>query len=294
MCKPKRKVAICHTAIFLTPVSPHPNATIKQQNVSGDDFVVGDVLAEVLSSVDTLEKKKKSVAMTVSRKTHMLPSKQRSQFGPQVDSNKRNSYAFGFGTATRFDFNKKEPEPVSYSGGTGARRKKPPQYSVPGPGYYEAGSAIGTQEYSEKRSYPSFGFSKSDRFAQDAREQKQLMGVPAPGTYALPPSTGYQVSSTKETLPVVSFGTAHRDVKVSIGKGYEDDLKGLDTPGWGSLTRTAVRATRPAHRPATKTKATQSLASFNVATEPRVTLLLYVRTCCAARTHESPSIFLSS
>ena len=70
----------------------------------------------------------------------------------------------------------------------GAQRKKPTPYSVPGPGYYDACSAIGAQEYSEKRSYPSFGFSKSDRFAQDAREQKQLMGVPAPGTYALPDS----------------------------------------------------------------------------------------------------------
>ena len=158
-----------------------------------------------------------------------MPSKQRSQFGQQIDSNKRSSYAFGFGTATRFSGLKKDPEPVSR--GTVQQRKKPTPYAVPGPGYYDAGSAIGSQEYSEKRSYPSFGFSKANRFAQDAREQKQLLGVPAPGTYALPPSTGFQPDSTKETLPVVSFGTAHRDVKVSIGKGYEDDLRGLDTPG---------------------------------------------------------------
>jgi hypothetical protein len=47
---------------------------------------------------------------------------------------------------------------------------------------------------------------------------------------------GVQPSSTKESLPAVSFGLAHRDVKVSIGKGYEDDLKGLDTPGPGVYT----------------------------------------------------------
>ena len=193
----------------------------------------------------------------------MLPSKQRSQFGPQIDSNKRSSYAFGFGTASRFGDLKKEPEPVS--GGT-ARRKKPPAYAVPGPGYYDAGSAIGSQEYSEKRSYPSFGFSKANRFAQDARERRQLLGVPAPGTYALPPSTGFQPDSTKESLPVVSFGTAHRDVKVSIGKGYEDDLRGLGTPG--PAVYTPASGLGPQHMSGNSTASRFSFGTDMRATDP--------------------------
>jgi hypothetical protein len=216
----------CRPSLIALP-NPFPIPPLSEQQIDegGGSPVDGDVLAEALPGVDTLPSKKSTAAFasggshTPRAATHTLPSKQRSQFGPQIDSNKRNSYAFGFGTASRFDFDKKKQPELVYPGGH--RRKKPLPYTVPGPGYYDAGSAIGTQEYSEKRSYPSFGFAKSDRFAQDAREQKQLMGVPAPGTYVLPPSVGHQPSSTKESLPVVSFGLAHRDVKVSIGKGYE-------------------------------------------------------------------------
>ena len=186
--------------------------------------VDGDVLAEVLS--DTVQKRTKNTRpMSKGRMMANLPSKQRSQFGPQVDSNKRSSSAFGFGTATRFPGLEKKDQSAHKS------QKPYKPYSVPGPGYYKSGSAIGLQEYSEKRSYPSFGFSKSKRFVETLREEQNLLGVPAPGTYALPPSCGIQPDSTKESLPCVSFGLASRDVKVSIGKGMEEDLKGAFTPG---------------------------------------------------------------
>jgi len=208
--------------------------------------VDGDVLAEVLSGVEAGVAAGghgvggggggRSLQAHRRRSTHGLPSMQRSQFGTQVDSGKHNSPAYGFGTSVRFDFQKDRKLRMSADMSAGPvevtrLRRKAPAYHVPGPGYYKSASAIGRQEYSERRTYPSFGFGTADRFAQDAREQKQLLGYPAPGTYPLPDSVGPQPASTKETVPVISFGTAGRDVKVSIGRGYEEDLKGLDTPG---------------------------------------------------------------
>ena len=168
--------------------------TLKQVEPAVD----GDVLAEVPST----EVLMKVVAdgggdggggsqTPRTRMARELPSMQRSQFGRQQDSGKQNSPSFGFGTGLRFDFQRNRGKMSGDPCGAADNRKKASAYSVPGPGYYRSASSVGRQEYSEKRSYPTFAFGRADRFATDHREEKmQMASTTAPGTYPLVDSVG--------------------------------------------------------------------------------------------------------
>jgi len=144
------------------------------------------------------------------------PSMQRSQLGKMVESEKKSGPSFGFGTATRFDFQKKTPE-ESLALNASLRRNRSrlgdtgPKYEVPGPGYYKAANSVGRQGYSERRSMPSGCFGRASRDAAGKAEDRQKI-APAPVAYTLPDSVGRQPHSMKETLPSISFTKSKRRV----------------------------------------------------------------------------------
>ena len=144
------------------------------------------------------------------------PSMQRSQLGKMVESEKKSGPSFGFGTATRFDFQKKTPE-ESLAMNASLRRNRSrlgdtgPRYEVPGPGYYKAANSVGKQGYSERRTAPSGCFGRASRDAAGRAEDRQKI-APAPVAYTLPNSVGRQVHSMKETLPSISFTKSKRRV----------------------------------------------------------------------------------
>uniref|UniRef100_A0A7S0NNW7 Flagellar associated protein n=1 Tax=Micromonas pusilla TaxID=38833 RepID=A0A7S0NNW7_MICPS len=144
------------------------------------------------------------------------PSMQRSQLGKMVESEKKSGPSFGFGTATRFDFQKKTPE-ESLALNASLRRNRSrlgdtgPKYEVPGPGYYKAANSVGRQGYSERRSMPSGCFGRASRDAAGKAEDRQKI-APAPVAYTLPDSVGRQPHSMKETLPSISFTKSTRRV----------------------------------------------------------------------------------
>jgi len=159
---------------------------------------------------------------------HMLPSKQRSQFGRQTQSEKRTSPSVGFGTAQRFPPPEKSNHPMFIS--HDHSKQMMPDWT-PGPGTYRLHKSVGLQIVSEKRTSPTAKFGVAYRFAQDEAERKVKCGIPAAWEYTQPSSVGRQPQSHKETSPTISFGTGTRAVKVSIGKGEEADLFGINTPG---------------------------------------------------------------
>ena len=144
------------------------------------------------------------------------PSMQRSQLGKMVESEKKSGPSFGFGTATRFDFQKKTPE-ESLALNASLRRNRSrlgdtgPKYEVPGPGYYKAANSVGRQGYSERRTMPSGCFGRASRDAAGKAEDRQKI-APAPVAYTLPDSVGRQPHSMKETLPSISFTKSKRRV----------------------------------------------------------------------------------
>ena len=144
------------------------------------------------------------------------PSMQRSQLGKMVESEKKSGPSFGFGTATRFDFQKKTPE-ESLALNESLRRNRSrlgdtgPKYEVPGPGYYKAANSVGRQGYSERRTMPSGCFGRASRDAAGKAEDRQKI-APAPVAYTLPDSVGRQPHSMKETLPSISFTKSKRRV----------------------------------------------------------------------------------
>ena len=144
------------------------------------------------------------------------PSMQRSQLGKMVESEKKSGPSFGFGTATRFDFQKKTPE-ESLALNASLRRNRSrlgdtgPKYEVPGPGYYKAANSVGRQGYSERRTMPSGCFGRASRDAAGKAEDRQKI-APAPVAYTLPDSVGPQPHSMKETLPSISFTKSKRRV----------------------------------------------------------------------------------
>ena len=144
------------------------------------------------------------------------PSMQRSQLGKMVGSEKKSGPSFGFGTATRFDFQKKTPE-ESLALNASLRRNRSrlgdagPKYEVPGPGYYKAANSVGRQGYSERRTMPSGCFGRASRDAAGKAEDRQKI-APAPVAYTLPDSVGRQPHSMKETLPSISFTKSKRRV----------------------------------------------------------------------------------
>ena len=144
------------------------------------------------------------------------PSMQRSQLGKMVESEKKSGPSFGFGTATRFDFQKKTPE-ESLAMNASLRRNRSrlgdtgPRYEVPGPGYYKAANSVDKQGYSERRTAPSGCFGRASRDAAGKAEDRQKI-APAPVAYTLPNSVGRQVHSMKETLPSISFTKSKRRV----------------------------------------------------------------------------------
>eukprot|EP00854_Cymbomonas_tetramitiformis_P017617 gene17617-20984_t len=101
----------------------------------------------------------------------------------------------------------------------------------PGPGQYRHRSSVGKQEVSHCRSAGNFAFGTEVRFAEDNRREKSISAIPAPGNYFEKSGQGTQVQSTKPTSACFSFGSETRGTKVSIPKGCEEDMFGLESPG---------------------------------------------------------------
>jgi len=210
------------------------------------------------SALDTLAVTLPKVRAPGRRGRAAHPSMQRSQFGKQQDSNKASAPAFGFGSAYRFhpklattkQFISKEHSAQELAADT------------PGPGTYVAASALGPQEKSTNRSAAKFGFGTAARFAEEKRMEKQIARLPAPGTYEAVSALGAQKVSTKETTPILGFGTAVRDAKVSMGKGFDEDLFGLESPGPAVYNPQEGFGEQPANGKATA-------AAFGFGTNPR-------------------------
>eukprot|EP00241_Pyramimonas_parkeae_P006612 CAMPEP_0114238160 /NCGR_PEP_ID=MMETSP0058-20121206/7778_1 /TAXON_ID=36894 /ORGANISM="Pyramimonas parkeae, CCMP726" /LENGTH=340 /DNA_ID=CAMNT_0001350255 /DNA_START=370 /DNA_END=1392 /DNA_ORIENTATION=+ len=156
-------------------------------------------------------------------------SMQRSQLGRQVDSQKRTGAAYGFGTAKRFPSGDRTQHKQYISkehmkNAFGMER-------TPGPGTYLQESAFGSQCTSERRTFNVINFQRQQRFAEDAREQRQKARIPAPWNYKHLGGTGLQVDSRKATEPRCLFGTEGRHQYSSVGKGFEEHLHGKDSPG---------------------------------------------------------------
>ena len=161
-------------------------------------------------------------------------SKQRSQFGPMVDSSKRSSPSVGFGSALRFDFQQKSSPPVASLRGQALNRSfsrlknfrgvsaddSGDTFKTPGPGTYATTKyqAFGVQHQGEKRSFPSASMGKAGRFAQSEREQKPKLQFPGPDKYTLQGSLGTQnVSKTaqgSDTFPSIHFTRDRRQIGV--------------------------------------------------------------------------------
>ncbi|KAK3279668.1 hypothetical protein CYMTET_12459 [Cymbomonas tetramitiformis] len=158
-----------------------------------------------------------------------VESNQRSQFGRQVASEKKSAPSFGFGTAPRF-----------HSRAAATKQTISKRHSMhapgaamdnPGPGQYRHRSSVGKQEVSHCRSAGNFAFGTEVRFAEDNRREKSISAIPAPGNYFEKSGQGTQVQSTKPTSACFSFGSETRGTKVSIPKGCEEDMFGLESPG---------------------------------------------------------------
>lgn len=98
----------------------------------------------------------------------------------------------------------------------------------PGPAYVRGQAAIGTQGTSKRKTAPSFGFGKSERFkhAHVARAH----AVPGPGAYNLNRmAIGKEIVSVND--PRVTFGRSTRESASNLFIGEAHSKRGLDSPG---------------------------------------------------------------
>jgi hypothetical protein len=102
----------------------------------------------------------------------------------------------------------------------------------PGPLAYSFTPGLGKQPVSTRRSAPSFGFGRSERFvyAHIARAKLQ----PGPGAYGSRSAMGTQVAGNRPTEPQPGFGTSERAVQSRLFVSLEHSRQshaGRDSPG---------------------------------------------------------------
>lgn len=151
--------------------------------------------------------------------------------GTQVDSGNKSAPQWAFGTASRFNFSKREGAP-------------------PGPGQYDAHPGVGTQASSKNSSAPIYGFGSSTRdqvgkvfIAEEHNKALYGVGSPGPMMYNLPGSVGKQVHSRTVDQPTWVFGSSKRFV-------YDHVKRAAVSPGPGSYDATnavgpQVASTKP-------------------------------------------------